>query len=322
MYAVTRSLREQRRPAPRSRRTPGRATASSSKRFVIDRECVLLYQSMADHPPRGPQGRSLAARRRRRVARRRRVRLPRTSATQLEVTRSDVPVAGLPPALAGLRIGLHHRRPPQPLGLARRRRARGRAADGRAARSHRPRRRLRHLGRPRLRRSRPPRRSRRCRRRTACSASSAITTTTTTCRRRWPRSGVQMLKDARTRSDDQERDASISSASASGPSARRDIAALIARRGTDDDPARARSATPHRGRGARTSRSCCPATRTAARSCCRCVGAVAAQKFPVVAGIGRRDRTTMFVSRGVGTVYVPVRINCPPEVAVLTLQPA
>jgi predicted MPP superfamily phosphohydrolase len=50
------------------------------------------------------------------------------------------------------------------------------------------------------------------------------------------------------------------------------------------------------------------------------VGAVAAQKFPVVAGLGRRDETTMFVSRGVGTVYVPVRINCPPEVAVLTLQ--
>src|ERR1700730_1544880 len=50
------------------------------------------------------------------------------------------------------------------------------------------------------------------------------------------------------------------------------------------------------------------------------VGAIAAQKFPVVAGLGRRDETTMFVSRGVGTVYVPVRINCPPEVAVLTLQ--
>ena len=49
-------------------------------------------------------------------------------------------------------------------------------------------------------------------------------------------------------------------------------------------------------------------------------GAVAAQKFPVVAGIGRRNRTTMFVSRGVGTVYVPVRINCPPEVAVITLR--
>jgi predicted MPP superfamily phosphohydrolase len=52
------------------------------------------------------------------------------------------------------------------------------------------------------------------------------------------------------------------------------------------------------------------------------VGAVAAAKFPVVAGIGRRDRTIMFVSRGVGTIYLPVRINCPPEVAVLTLQPA
>src|SRR6266540_487879 len=49
------------------------------------------------------------------------------------------------------------------------------------------------------------------------------------------------------------------------------------------------------------------------------VGAVAARKFPVVAGIGRRDKTTMFVSRGVGTIYVPVRVNCPPEVAVLTL---
>jgi predicted MPP superfamily phosphohydrolase len=31
------------------------------------------------------------------------------------------------------------------------------------------------------------------------------------------------------------------------------------------------------------------------------IGAVAAQKFPVIAGIGRRDKTTMFESRGVGT---------------------
>src|SRR5262245_32779342 len=52
------------------------------------------------------------------------------------------------------------------------------------------------------------------------------------------------------------------------------------------------------------------------------VGALAARKFPVADGLLRRDRTTMFVSRGVGTIYVPVRINCPPEVAVLTLQPA
>jgi len=52
------------------------------------------------------------------------------------------------------------------------------------------------------------------------------------------------------------------------------------------------------------------------------IGAPAAQKFPVVAGIGRRGSTTMFVSRGIGTVYVPVRVNCPPEVAVLTLERA
>ena len=51
------------------------------------------------------------------------------------------------------------------------------------------------------------------------------------------------------------------------------------------------------------------------------VGAFAAREFPVVAGSGRRDNTAVFVSRGIGTVYVPIRLNCPPEVAVLTLQP-
>jgi predicted MPP superfamily phosphohydrolase len=51
------------------------------------------------------------------------------------------------------------------------------------------------------------------------------------------------------------------------------------------------------------------------------LGPIAAQKFPVVSGLGRRGSTTMFVSRGLGTVYVPARINCPPEVAILTLQP-
>jgi predicted MPP superfamily phosphohydrolase len=52
------------------------------------------------------------------------------------------------------------------------------------------------------------------------------------------------------------------------------------------------------------------------------VGAIAAREFPVIAGLERRSGTSIFVSRGVGTVYVPVRINCPPEVAVLTLEPA
>jgi hypothetical protein len=51
------------------------------------------------------------------------------------------------------------------------------------------------------------------------------------------------------------------------------------------------------------------------------LGAVAARKFPVVSGIGKRRDTAIFVSRGVGTVYVPMRLNCPPEVAVLTVQP-
>jgi hypothetical protein len=50
------------------------------------------------------------------------------------------------------------------------------------------------------------------------------------------------------------------------------------------------------------------------------IGAPAARKFPVLAGAARRENTTIFVSRGVGTVYLPVRLNCPPEVAVLTLK--
>lgn len=50
------------------------------------------------------------------------------------------------------------------------------------------------------------------------------------------------------------------------------------------------------------------------------LGAIAAREFPVVAGSARRQNTTVFVSRGIGTVYVPVRLNCPPEVAILTLQ--
>lgn len=51
------------------------------------------------------------------------------------------------------------------------------------------------------------------------------------------------------------------------------------------------------------------------------VGAIAAREFPVISGTGRRAATAIFVSRGVGTVYVPVRLNCPPEVAILTLRP-
>lgn len=49
-------------------------------------------------------------------------------------------------------------------------------------------------------------------------------------------------------------------------------------------------------------------------------GAIARRNFPVLAGLASRESTSIFVSRGIGTVYVPVRINCPPEVAVVTLR--
>jgi predicted MPP superfamily phosphohydrolase len=52
------------------------------------------------------------------------------------------------------------------------------------------------------------------------------------------------------------------------------------------------------------------------------IGAIAGRKFPVLAGSATRDNTSIFVSRGVGTVYFPVRINCPPDVAILTLKTA
>jgi predicted MPP superfamily phosphohydrolase len=51
------------------------------------------------------------------------------------------------------------------------------------------------------------------------------------------------------------------------------------------------------------------------------LGATAARRFPVVSGRAQRENTAIFVTRGVGTVYLPVRLNCPPEVAILTLQP-
>ena len=50
------------------------------------------------------------------------------------------------------------------------------------------------------------------------------------------------------------------------------------------------------------------------------LGAIARRKFPVVAGLARQENTSLFVSRGIGTVYVPMRINCPPEVALVTLR--
>jgi predicted MPP superfamily phosphohydrolase len=50
------------------------------------------------------------------------------------------------------------------------------------------------------------------------------------------------------------------------------------------------------------------------------IGPLAARRFPVIAGAGRRENTAIFVSRGIGTVYIPIRLNCPPEVAIVTLE--
>ena len=50
------------------------------------------------------------------------------------------------------------------------------------------------------------------------------------------------------------------------------------------------------------------------------VGPIYKRYFPVLEGIGAQENTSIFVSRGVGTIYVPIRINCPPEVALVTLK--
>ena len=39
-----------------------------------------------------------------------------------------------------------------------------------------------------------------------------------------------------------------------------------------------------------------------------------------VEGLFRFDRTQLYVNRGIGTVGVPIRLNCPPEITVLTLE--
>lgn len=50
------------------------------------------------------------------------------------------------------------------------------------------------------------------------------------------------------------------------------------------------------------------------------IGAPAAWRFPVVAGLARDGATTVYVTRGLGTVVLPVRFNCPPEISILTLR--
>jgi hypothetical protein len=44
------------------------------------------------------------------------------------------------------------------------------------------------------------------------------------------------------------------------------------------------------------------------------------KKYPE--GLFRLDRMQLYVNRGIGTVGLPFRVNCPPELTVITLQPA
>ena len=92
------------------------------------------------------------------------------------------------------------------------------------------------------------------------------------------------------------------------------------RHGTDDAAPGARSEAAAAGRASWMCRWCCPGTRTAARSCCRASAPSPRASFPCSPVRRAQINTSLFVSRGVGTVYIPVRINCPPEVAVLTLR--
>ena len=96
----------------------------------------------------------------------------------LQLVRTDLPMAGLPPAFEGLRVGyisdLHH----SEFVGTRRHPARGGVCRGRAAGPRAVRRRLRELRRRPVRRIPAPRRCPCCKHRLVCSPSSAITTTT------------------------------------------------------------------------------------------------------------------------------------------------
>ena len=160
----------------------------------------------------------------------------------------------------------------------------------------------------------------RCRRRTASSACSAITTTIATCRRRWRHEASRCCKDARTR-------LTISGEALDLIGIRywttraRDIA-LVARGAATASILLAHNPSRLKEAAALALPLMLSGHTHGGQIVLPGIGAIAARNFPIVAGQGSRDTTTAFVSRGVGTVYVPVRVNCPPEVAILTLKPA
>ena len=154
----------------------------------------------------------------------------------------------------------------------------------------------------------------------ARSRCSAITTTIGNAGGAGAR-GFTVLKDQRTPLTIRG-ERSTSPASASGPARPPRSRSVLEGTGGTTHPARARSAPAGRSRRPRRAAGARPATPTAGRSCCRGRRGGGPQVSGACRVSAREDNTTIFVSRGVGTVYVPVRINCPPEVAVLTLRSA
>jgi hypothetical protein len=41
---------------------------------------------------------------------------------------------------------------------------------------------------------------------------------------------------------------------------------------------------------------------------------------PFISGLYEREGARLYVSRGIGTIAVPVRLNAPPEITLLTLR--
>ena len=99
-----------------------------------------------------------------------------------------------------------------------------------------------------------------------------------------------------------------------------DIARVVKGAQGTSASARARSRAGSLKPPASTCRRCCRVTRMADRSSCPVSARLRAAAFRSCPGWAGRDDTSIFVSRGIGTVYVPVRINCPPEVAIVTLR--
>ena len=72
------------------------------------------------------------------------------------------------------------------------------------------------------------------------------------------------------------------------------------------------------------STSCFPATRTADRSGFPSSDPSSCPPWAKIypEGFYQLNRMQLYVNRGIGTVGMPFRLNCPPEITLLTLQPA